>query len=202
MAKPSGAKKQENAGSMTLFWVVIAAAGGLLLFYLLVTAMRLGKVMPSFDAAAGGGMALPEQRSQMPSFDLEEISGGPNVSSESSAGKVVVLHGWASWCQPCRSEFPAFAEYAAREASDDVVVVPLSLDANPGAAAAFLQGVGRPLYVYWDGEHRLADKLGINSIPTTILVDRQGRIAYKGVGAQDWGGGGIPDLIRQLVDEF
>ncbi len=201
MAQQAGRKIPEKQGSMTLFWAVMGVAAVLLVSYVVVMGLRMSNAMPSLEMTDGD--VLPaESRKDVPSFHLEEISGGPDVGSDNIGGQVVVIHVWASWCPPCRSEFPSFARYAAEEVPEGVVVAAVSLDKDAAASAAYVQGVGRPVRVYWKGGQNLASKLGVSTIPSTILVDRQGRIAYKASGVEDWGGGGIPALVDQLVDEF
>jgi thiol-disulfide isomerase/thioredoxin len=103
-------------------------------------------------------------------------------------GRVVVLNNWASWCAPCRDEAPAFAALAASSDPADVVVVGLNVTDEVAAARAFAAEVGMtyPSIVDSDGSIlRTIPGVPPSALPSTIVLDREGRIAAQVIGPTD-----------------
>jgi peroxiredoxin len=120
-----------------------------------------------------------------PAWRLKDPA-GKEVSSTSLAGKVVVVDFWATWCAPCREEVPGYIDLQTRLGPKGVVVVGLSLDEDGAkAVAAFAKkhGVNYLLLMADDAVQKAFG--GIESIPTTFLIDREGRIRHRKVGAME-----------------
>ncbi len=91
--------------------------------------------------------------------------------------KVVVVDFWASWCGPCKASFPAFVELHQKFADKGLVIVAVSLDEDKGDMEGFLKKTKVPFAAVRDAKQKLAEKLSIESIPTTFIVGRDGKIA-------------------------
>lgn len=114
-------------------------------------------------------------------FTLMAID-GKKLTLESLRGSVVILDFWATWCQPCRLQHPLYEEVKQRfHDRGDVVLLSIATDEDRKLVAPFLdQMKWTQKSVYFDdGLQRL---LQVTSIPTTILFDKQGRVASKMVG--------------------
>jgi len=104
------------------------------------------------------------------------------------AGKVVVVNFWATWCQPCVAELPSLAALARRGSADGIVVLPLSSDRGGAEAVRHyyathgIEGLG----VWLDPGAQAARTLGARGIPTTLILDRQGRERARLEGGADW----------------
>lgn len=108
---------------------------------------------------------------------------GREVDFEKLRGKVVLLYFWATWCQPCVVELPALLDLYRRHAAGGFEIVGVSLD-RPGAReklTAFVRQHEVPWPQHFElepgGRNTLAEKFGINAIPTKFLFDRSGRLA-------------------------
>jgi thiol-disulfide isomerase/thioredoxin len=121
-------------------------------------------------AEAGGGSA---GGGGLPELSLPCLGGGPDVELSSLRGPLVV-NMWAQWCEPCRRELPYFARL--HEEVVDVLGVDFE-DAQPAAALALAEraGVTYPLVADVDGKVRAP--LRLSAIPTTVFIDRDGRVA-------------------------
>ena len=93
-----------------------------------------------------------------------------------------LLHLWATWCGPCREELPAILEYG-RAGTVDVIA--LSVDDEWPAVQAYF-GATIPPEVAWDPKVVVEPTMGVRSLPTTFVIDRNGRVRRTMVGAQDW----------------
>lgn len=123
--------------------------------------------------------------SAAPDFVLQDID-GRNVQLADYHGKIVVLNFWATWCQPCRIEIPWFNEIYDQYRNKDVVILGISLDEGGAKdVRPFLRDT--PIhYPILLGTEDVAEKYGgIFGIPTTIIIDRKGKIAKKHLGLTD-----------------
>ncbi len=99
------------------------------------------------------------------------------------AGEAVVLHLWASWCFPCREEMPELAAWM--KAHPKIRVLPISLDESADAAKRFLRAIGMQVPLLRTTPEQLS-VLGSRGLPTTVVIDRQGKIVSVHPGAQSW----------------
>ena len=119
-----------------------------------------------------------------PAWKLKDLD-GKEVSSGQFQGKVVVLDFWATWCQPCVSEIPGYAELQKKYGADGLVIVGV-LYRDPKTAAyvkkfAADKGVNYTIVI---GDDTMADAFGgLEALPTTFLINRAGRIVDQKVGA-------------------
>ena len=127
----------------------------------------------------------PEQRQIAPDAVGLDLSGDP-LALFDFAGQVVVLNVWASWCAPCRAEAGALEEVALQFDGKGVQFVGLNTRDSQAAAQAFIRnyGVSYPSLVDTDGRIQLLfnDSLPPQAIPSTIVIDQQGRVAARALG--------------------
>lgn len=188
---PSGKK-----GSMVPFFVVLAVAFGLLGLYLLFMLGKAGGGM-----LRGSAMEAGDRRALPPAVLTPVVPSGEPVELMAYKGDVLVLHFWATWCVPCQKEYPDFATYASSaQVPSGVQVYAISLDDAEEVIPPFLAGIPSGPVVYMD-QSGLADQLQVTSIPTTILVDKAGRVAWRSSGAADWSENGVPKVIEELANE-
>ncbi len=120
-----------------------------------------------------------------PEFALTSLD-GETVKLSDYQGRVVIVDFWATWCPPCREEIPHFVELQQRYGDRGLTVIGISVDqGGPQVVRSFAQeqGINYPLVM---ADARVAgDYGGIRGIPTTFVIDRQGRIVKKYVGYQD-----------------
>ena len=140
------------------------------------------------------------QREPAPNFELPDIDNG-TASLSDYAGQVLLLNFWATWCLPCRAEMPWFVDFQTNFGDDGFRVLGVSLD-EPGWSAVrpFLerQPVNYQIALADTTEHLTQFGL-INILPTTWLIDRNGRIAAKHVGLVDRGE--LESEIDRLLNE-
>ena len=138
----------------------------------------------AFVAGDGSIVTLaPQERQPAPLLAGSTLDNERFVLTD-HVGKVVVLNVWASWCAPCRSEAPALVEVAA--ANPNVQFVGLVTRDSPTAANAFVarNGLDYPHVIDTDGQLQLLfrDTLPPQAIPSTLIIDKQGRVAARVLG--------------------
>ncbi len=108
--------------------------------------------------------------------------GGREVRVE-APGKVVVVDFFASWCDPCRIQLPHLAALSRELGEQGLVAYGITVDDEREAAQGFARTLGAEFPIVWDpGGDRLARPLGIERLPTTLLVDRRGVVRHVHVG--------------------
>jgi cytochrome c biogenesis protein CcmG/thiol:disulfide interchange protein DsbE len=160
----------------------------------------LGPIALVFVAAVLYVFAAPSYRQGEPSlagrkaqdFDMQ-ITGASHLSD--LRGKVVVLNFWASWCPPCLEETQSLNTLQQNIASKGGVVLGISVDEDKDAYEKFLADNRVIFPTYRDASKKTAADYGTSMFPETYLIDRQGRLARKIVGPQDWQS---PEVMRSL----
>ncbi|MEO8129009.1 MAG: TlpA disulfide reductase family protein [Bryobacteraceae bacterium] len=149
------------------------AAAGLLMGAVLLSG-SLSKAAPSLLPAP--------KRSIAPIFVLKDPS-GKDVRLGDFKGKVVLLNFWATWCGPCKAEIPWFNEFQKKHASAGLAVLGVSMDEEGWKVVRpYLQKMAVSYQVALGDEGVAAKYGGIDSLPLTLLIDREGRIAARHVG--------------------
>lgn len=139
-----------------------------------------------FVAGDGTIVVLPaDQRPAAPDLKGATLDGGQFVLAD-HVGEVVVVNVWASWCAPCRAEASTLASLSTELADDGVQFVGLDTRDSDVQARAFASrfGVAYPNVIDRDGRLQLlfSDSLPPQAIPSTVIIDRQGRVAGRILG--------------------
>ncbi len=119
-----------------------------------------------------------------PAVHLRQMNDAP-FSLESVKGNVVVLDFWAPWCVPCRTSFPALDALQTKYGKQGLRVLGLTLEANDDAIVAFLGAVPVGFTILRDATGDAGEAFNVVAMPTTFVLDREGRVAarFEGGGA-------------------
>lgn len=117
-------------------------------------------------------------------------------------GKAVLLNVWATWCAPCRHEMPALDRLQAKLAGKPFEVVALSVDRSGAAGSReFLDEIGaKNLKLYVDPTTRASKPLKVIGMPTTLLIDAEGREVGRLIGPAEWDTEEAVKLITSVID--
>ena len=134
-----------------------------------------------------GCVAAPQQGARKPAFNFNlKTLDGKSLQLSALKGKVVLLDFWATWCPPCAEEIPHFKELYDQYRGKGLEIIGVALDdGGEKDVAPFAQEnkINYPLSA--TGAQELAQAYGgVRGIPTTFLIDKQGRIAQKYIGYQ------------------
>lgn len=154
---------------------------------LAVVALAAGLLLGSPGGDGGGLAEATPAANRKPAPELEgEWLVGPPVRLAELRGKPVVINVWASWCVPCREEAPELARFD-RELRGRARLVGIDFQDARSDALAFIREFSWRFPNLADPQGRLAARYGLVGLPTTFVVDPEGRIARALTGAQTYG---------------
>lgn len=178
-----------------------------------ISAIVLGVALATGTMPERGSAAPPQEgwmaqftrnAPPLPAPETEFLTAtGDTVSLESFRGKVVLVNFWATWCAPCIREMPSIDRLSAAIGSDDFVIVAVSEDRKGAEVAVpFLKKLGIENFTtYVDTRMQLARGFRLIGMPTTYLIDREGRIVGSLSGTAEWDSPEAVALVRELLDQ-
>lgn len=153
--------------------------------------------------AAGGGdqglTPLPE-RPPAPAFDLQGPD-GESVSLADFRGRPVIVNFWATWCPPCREEMPSMQRAWEQVRPEGIELIAVNVGEDAATIAQFTAShpVGFPLPM--DVDMTVVQSWPVKGLPTTFVVDAEGRLAYRAEGEREWDAPALLDQVRALKRE-
>lgn len=128
---------------------------------------------------------------------------GKELRLSNFKGKVVLLNVWATWCPPCRREMPTLDKLQGELGGKDFEVMALSIDrAGVHAVEAFFMEIGvKHLRLYIDQSMAAMRKLAVVGLPTTLLIDREGREVWRYAGAAEWDSDEWMGEVRRAIEK-
>lgn len=135
-----------------------------------------------------------------PDFTLRGM-GGPNQRLQEQRGRVVMLNFWASWCGPCRTEMPHLNRLHDKYRSAGFLLLGVNVDEDPAKAAGVAGKWGVRFPVLLDSDKKVSQLYDLNSMPTTVLIDRNGRVRHVHRGYVDGTEAAYEQQIRALLKE-
>jgi thiol-disulfide isomerase/thioredoxin len=140
---------------------------------------------PDSEILEGLGFTAIRDGSGFPDIAFVDPEGGEHSLSD-YRGSVILLNFWATWCPPCRAEIPSMSRLYERLEGGDFVLLALNVRESPGLVASFAEEFGMGFPYALDSEGSAAESVGITSIPTSILIDRDGEAVAVVTGALEW----------------
>ncbi len=160
--------------------VLIGAAVGYLVFFGLPSATP--DLQPQSTASAPQlSIAGLETGSQAPEFELEAAD-GTRVGLADYIGEVVLLNFWAPWCAPCRTEMPLLQSTFESFKDQGFIVLGIDFDESADLVASFGDEFGLTFPLLLDPGGRIQQQYKVRGYPTTVVVDREGRIQSYHIG--------------------
>jgi thiol-disulfide isomerase/thioredoxin len=211
-------KRKERAASPAIYLVaaIIAAIVGFGTVYVSFAPSDNGDTASSGGTGAGtvtgsgplaglnkGALAALLVRPEpldVPAFTFTDADGKPKSLADFK-GKIVLLNIWATWCVPCREEMSALNQLVTKLGGSDFVVVAVNIDrGGPDKAASFLKETSAThLALYTDPTGRLFSTLKTVGMPTTLIIDREGKEMARLIGPADWASPEAMRLIKAAI---
>lgn len=161
-----------------------------------VPALLPSEASSLFQAA---GMQIPKDEMMADDFTLDLLD-GKAVKLSDYRGKVVFLNFWATWCPPCRSEMPAMQALYEKLKDRGFVILAVDLAEKPDVVRAYVRDTKLTFPILMDATGEVGGAWGAQSIPTTYIIDKGGRVIARGIGAQwKWDSPEIVALFEKLL---
>jgi len=152
------------------------------------------KIRPQIDLVGVGSAA--------PRFHAINLGTGRPATFADYGGKVVLLNVWATWCEPCRVEMPSLERLYRRLGGSDFRVVAVSIDEDGDSVVrSFARNLGLTFDILHDPTAAIRRDYQATGVPESWVINRDGVIVKKVIGAAEWDGPVNEILIRRLIDE-
>lgn len=161
---------------------------------LLIALLSIGLLL--LLAGCYGGAHPARIGSPAPDFTVQDSD--RSVTLSQYRGKVVVLNFWATWCPPCIQETPAMVEMTRRMKDKGVVVLAVSIDADDAAYHKFLKDYNVNMITVRDEARKASNLYGTFGWPESYIIDRNGVIRRKFIGAVEWNSPEVTEFLSKL----
>ncbi|VAW77324.1 Thioredoxin family protein [hydrothermal vent metagenome] len=139
---------------------------------------------------------------EAPGFTLENLD-EEKLSLHDFRGQVVMLNFWATWCPPCRREIPSMESIYQDLGKDGFVVLAINEFEEPDHVFAYTGqlSVDPTFPILFDRDSTVAQLYGVKGLPTTVLIDKQGKVVYRAVGGRDFDHAEVRKIVRSLMNQ-
>jgi thiol-disulfide isomerase/thioredoxin len=147
---------------------------------------------------------MAQDRAQIENFAVGAVDSGSKFELSAHAGKVILITFWTADCTTCLLEFPAFSELQSRYKGEGLEVLAVNLDDETVGSKAVKDLWARGKYrftSYLDPKREAAKIFQAETLPSTFVIDRQGRLAFNSYGTNDWLAPETAQLIEDLLLE-
>lgn len=160
-----------------------------------VNKIRVAIVNPSVESSENIVILSEEDYN----WQVESLNGEKNLLTD-YRGKVIFLNLWATWCPPCIAEMPGIQDLYGKYKDNDQVVFLIVSNEKVEKVSAFMKKRGFTFPVKIT-RYQLPKPFYTESIPTTFLVSKSGKIVIKETGAANWGGEKMQKIVNELIAE-
>jgi thiol-disulfide isomerase/thioredoxin len=161
-------------------------------------------------AFASSGAALPAPPKGIRSYQTDMVSANAtdfslqNLENETDTlsnhkGHWVLLHFWASWCGPCRREMPEIQKLVTQFSRDKLAIIMINTAEDEDTVFSFLAETGLETGSLLDRDGRVTEAWKPRGLPTSFLIDPQGRVQFQAIGGRDWSNPAYLAFLRQLT---
>jgi len=124
---------------------------------------------------------------------------GTSFRLSAHRGRPVFMNFWATWCPPCLEEMPAMERLWRGHKDAGFVMLAVTVDANPKLVTPFIERHGFTFTVGLDTKMEVANAYGVRALPSSFVIDRDGRLAAVAVGPRSWDNAAAQSLIERLA---
>jgi peroxiredoxin len=142
------------------------------------------------------GTRPPRIGQNAPDFSVQDSD--HKITLSQFKGQVVVLNFWATWCPPCVEEMPSLIKMQGKLKDKGIQVLGVSIDVDDGAYHKFLKEYGVNFVAVRDPDQKTSSLYGTHGWPETYVIDRNGVVRRKFIGAVEWTSPEVVDYLTRL----
>jgi cytochrome c biogenesis protein CcmG, thiol:disulfide interchange protein DsbE len=150
--------------------------------------------------ACGQRAKMAEIGQPAPGFKLVDTN-GTTWNLEDLKGKVVFLNFWATWCPPCRQELPSMQRVHATMPADTFVMLTILSNDDPAIASSLAAKIGATFPILIDPKNKAAQAYGLTGVPETYIIDKQGMLREKFIGAIQWDSAESLQMLQKYISQ-
>lgn len=143
------------------------------------------------------GLSAVSERPPAPELDLQGPD-GERIRLEDYRGKPLIVNFWATWCPPCRAEMPSMQRAWEQVRGEGIALIAVNVGESAEEIARFTDQVDVGFPLPMDRESRVVQSWPVRGLPTTFVVDPEGRLAYMATGEREWDSPKLLNLVRRL----
>jgi peroxiredoxin len=134
-------------------------------------------------------------------IQLKDVFGN-TVRLSDYRGKIVFLNFWATWCPTCVIEMPSMEKLHRRLKDKEFVMVAINLQETPVLIKSFFEKLELSFTALLDSSGEVGTGFAVNALPTTFVLDKEGRIIGKALGPREWDSRASIALFEYLIDSY
>ncbi len=153
-------------------------------------------LLPMMALAGRTAITPIDEKPPAPDFKLKDMDGN-EVSLQSLRGKPVIVNFWATWCPPCREEIPAMNRAWQKIKDKGVAMIAIDVGEDEDTVFEFQANYTMDFTILLDESGQEIKKWPVRGVPTTFILDPQGRMVYRAAGAREWDN---DELLQKILD--
>ena len=136
-----------------------------------------------------------------PDFVLEDMDGEPHPLRD-YRGKVVLINFWATWCPPCRREMPSLENLYQKLRDQPFAILAINQWESPDHVFSYMGDLSVfPTFpILFDRKSEISEAFGVKGLPTSVVVDKQGRVVLRAIGGREFDHPEMERAIRALIE--
>ena len=147
--------------------------------------------------AAGQSLTPLNSPIAAPEFNLVDMNGKQHKLSD-YRGKPVIVNFWATWCPPCREELPAMNRAWGEIKNQGIEMLAVNVGEDEDTIFSFMGDYPIDFTVLLDESGDIINEWPVKGVPTTFVVDPEGKLVYRAIGGREWDDDKLLDLVRAL----
>lgn len=159
----------------------------------------LGVCVLALTLFGAAGIAVAAEQAA-PDFVLKSGT-GQNVRLKELRGQVVMINFWATWCGPCREEMPQLDRIYKQYRASGFTLLGVNVDDKADSASAMAKRLGVSFPILFDTEKKVSRLYDVNTMPSTLLIDRNGRLRHVQQGYRSGFERKYEEQVRELLKE-
>lgn len=154
-------------------------------------------MVASMAACGEQNMKEMPRKAKAPGYELLDMDGVKHTLDELK-GKPVILNFWATWCPPCRAELPSMNRAWAKLKDDGIAMVAINVGEDEDTIFSFMADYPIDFTVLLDASGDIINRWPVKGLPTTYVIDAQGRVVYQAIGGREWDDERLLEKVRAL----